>query len=375
MPTVCHAFDETADWQHRVAAGQLLDRLSAQKFDARLVTIASDSAAELHSLPGVLHRVSCIAGLNLLTAPLLKRLFEQGVDLIHAWGPSAATASASDTQRPLVVEMFDPALAVRSAKVLRSIARPTAFAVICSTQRIRRRLIENGVPPEACVVIRAGIDFAVIQKVRKSRLRAELGIDEDDFVIVLPPRATDLDAVYAAFWTGAVLNHLDGHYKIIVPGSGPEVERLQSFDDALPIASALVAPAKSVPFEQLISVADALLLPDPDDAPTTSIAWAFGAGAVVIAAATYAVTELVVNKVNGLLYKHRYGKSAAPRIAALLRERDSHRNVREAARGQAYEVFSLRRYVDQHVQVYENVLAGRPPSEGVTDPAQLEPVA
>ncbi len=372
MPTVCHVFDETADWQHRVGVNQLLDRLPNDKFRSHLASIDAKTAGDLGSLPASVEIVPRVAGINLLAAPLLRGRFDRsGADLIHAWGPSAATAARSASQQPLVVELYDPALAAQSAKILRTIIRPEGFAVICSTQWIRRRLIENGVPAENCVVIRPGIDFAAIQKMRKSPLRGELGIADDEFVIVLPePRSCD-ESSLDAFWAGALLNHLDGHYKVIVPGVTSEVERIGRFASNLPTSGTLIAPGRTVPFEHLVAIADALIVTDPGEAATTSIAWAFGAGAAVIAAATYAVTELVVTRVNGLLYKHHPGKSAASRIVALLRDRESQRKVKEAARGQAYEVFSLRRYVDQHALLYENLLAGRPPSHGITDPAQV----
>jgi glycosyltransferase involved in cell wall biosynthesis len=255
--------------------------------------------------------------------------------------------------------------------MLRTIARPEGFAVVCSTQWIRRRLIENGVPAECCVVIRPGIDFGAIQKVRKSSLRNDQGIAEDDYVVLLPEPGSRGHSHRAAFWAGSLLNHLEGRYKVIVPGTTREVERIIGFALTLPTAPTLIAPGDAIPVENLVAIADALVVPDTGDVPTTAIAWAMGAGAAVIAAASYAVTELIVSKVNGLLYKHPEGKSPALRIIPLLRDRESQRKVKEAARGQAYEVFSLRRYVDQHIQVYENLLAGVSPSKGITDPAQV----
>ena len=372
MSTVCHVFDETADWQQRVGVSQLLDRLPRDKFCLPLASIDAPAARELSGLPRPIEIVPRIAGVNLFAAPLVGRLLDRRrADLIHAWGSSAAAAARSASLRPLVVELFDPKIAVRGAKVLRTIARPEGFAVVCSTQWIRRRLIENGLPPECCVVIRPGIDFSAIQKFRKSSLRSELGIAEDDFVVLLPEPGSRGGSHLAAFWAGSLLNHLDGHYKVIVPGTTDEDDRIVRFASTLPTPPTLIAPGNTIPFEKLIAIADALVMPDTDDVSTTAVAWAMGAGAAVIAAAGYAVTELIVTRVNGLLYKHPEGKSPALRLIPLLRDRESQRKVKEAARGQAYEVFSLRRYVDQHIQVYENLLAGVSPSIGITDPAQV----
>ena len=372
MPTVCHVFDETADWQLRVGANQLFDRLPRDKYRLHFASIDAEAARELSGLQPRIEIVPRIGGVNLFAAPLLGRVFDRSrADLVHAWGSPAAAATSSASQRPLVVEPFDAEIAVHSAKLLRTIARPSGFAIVCSTQWIRRRLVENGVAPEVCVVIRPGINFGAIQKVRKSTLRSDLDIAADDFVIVLPEPASPSDSILAAFWAGSLLNRLDGHYKVIVPGTSREVDRITRFAATLPPPATLIAPGKSIPLENLVSIADALVVPDTNHVPTTAIAWAMGAGAVVIAAAGYAVTELIVTRVNGLLYKHLEGKSPALRIVPLLRDRELQRKVKEAARGQAYEVFSLRRYAEQHMKLYENLLTGKPPSTGIVDSAQV----
>jgi len=395
MTTLCHVFDESAAWEHRIASGQLLDRLSGEKFAQHLVAIDAPAKTAQRNV----QIIPRIAGLNFFAAPLRRRTFDrQEANLIHAWGPSAAACAASASQLPLVVELFDPQIAVDSAKLLRSISRPAGFAIVCGTQWVRRRLIENGVAPDVCVVIRPGVDFALLQKVRKSGLRAQLGIAPDDFVIVLPEPQRTGENHRAAFWAASLLNHLDGGYKLIVPGHSRAAERIARFAAALPTRPTLITPDipplpsgrrsavaeesrregnnvdsrnDPVPFEHLVAIADALVVPDTDEDATTAIAWSMAAGAAVIAAASYSVTELIVSKVNGLLYKQPSGKSPALRIIPLLRDRETRRKVREAARGQAYEVFSLRRYVEQHAQVYENLLSGAPASHGITDPAQV----
>jgi hypothetical protein len=56
-------------------------------------------------------------------------------------------------------------------------------------------------------------------------------------------------------------------------------------------------------------------------------------------------------------------------IARLLRDRDAQRRYVEAARGQAFEVFGLRRFAEQTMRLYENMLSGASPGEGIVDSA------
>jgi glycosyltransferase involved in cell wall biosynthesis len=124
-----------------------------------------------------------------------------------------------------------------------------------------------------------------------------------------------------------------------------------------------------MPFEELVAIADALVVAAPGDTSTTAISWAMAAGTAVIGSAVHAVAELIANKLNGLLFKIEKGETVAMPVARLLQNRDGQRKVKETARGQAYEVFGLRRFAEQHDRLYENLLTGRAPGEGITDPA------
>jgi len=105
------------------------------------------------------------------------------------------------------------------------------------------------------------------------------------------------------------------------------------------------------------------------DIATGSIAWAMAAETVVIGTATYAIAELIANNVNGMLFKQEPHRRMVPAIAPRLRQRDGHAKLKEVARGQAYEVFGVRRFVEQTMQLYENACAGVPADTRISDPA------
>ena len=119
---------------------------------------------------------------------------------------------------------------------------------------------------------------------------------------------------------------------------------------------------------------------------------------LVIGSAVHAVAELISSNLNGLLFKQTPGKSMAPGVSQRLgqalfgregsplversaevdpppiggsapADRALRAKLTETARGHAYEVFGLRRCVDQHVRLYENVIRGVSPGEGITDSA------
>jgi starch synthase len=119
----------------------------------------------------------------------------------------------------------------------------------------------------------------------------------------------------------------------------------------------------------LIAISDVMVFASESDVSSTAIAWSMAAAVPVVATAVYSTAELVANKQNGLLVKPDAPKRIAVKMAALLGDRQTLRRMAEAARGQAYEVFSLRRCVDQHARLYQNLLTGAPATENITDAA------
>lgn len=373
MPRVLHLLDETADWQHRVAITQLAARAATGELEQVFATIGpADSPA--HPAGVEITRLAAPLGMAALAAPAVQRVLREArVDLVHAWGPTAAaSARAAAAEIPLVVTVFDPGLSPREIGVLRTIARPAGFAVVCAAGRVRQRLVEQGVELEHAVLIRPAVDFAVVNAARQSGLRAELGVPEDALLIVAgdPPRAGD--GLFASLWSANMRWYLDERVRIVLPPVTRVTRELKHFSDASATPQVAIFPDARIPFEQLCAVADVLAIGDIGEIPTTAVAWAMASSTTVVAPATYAVSELIAHDVNGLLFKapaDRRRRGAA--LCSKYERMEAAPRLREAARGQAYEVFSLRRFVQQHRQLYANLLAGRSPADDIHDPASV----
>ncbi len=372
LTRICHIVDASAGWEQRVAIEQLLDRLPCDTFEQYVVATHPNARVALGPIGSEAVLILSRLGLTVLAAPRLRGfLARSAVDVIHAWGTSAALAALAACDKPIVVELFDPVAARRDVKLLRTLAESGHVTVATGCAIVRRRLIEGGFETDRTVVIRPGVDFSRINAYRRSTLRADLGVPTADTLVCLVPPVTRRGGHFEACYAVSVINHVTGRHHVIVPDRSRETRRIKRFQRGLPMRHTLVFAGDRISVEALIAVSDVLLITGGEDVPTTSIAWAMASRTAVVAAASYAVTEMVVHKVNGLLFKQTPGRSMLPSIARCLGDRATLDRVREAAHGQAYEIFGLRRYVEDHVRLYENVLDDRAAGAGIVDSAQV----
>lgn len=370
MIRIGHAVDATFAWDQRVALAQLLDRLPSDRYVQHVCTL-DEGASELAAAVGApVESLRCFRGWGASKAPSVRRFVQRHhLDILHVWGPEAAVAGVP-SGCPVVLDLHDPVRAARNVKRLRSLSESGRFAACCRAQIVRRRLVEGGVPLESTAVVRPGVDFGVVNKARRPAAREAIGADRDDFLIVTPERMCRGDGHLDACLVACMLNRTGNRMRIVLPGDAREQRRLARQIQSVPAPPTLLSPPAGTPTERLIAMADALIVVPRGDIATTAVAWAMASETLVIGTATYAVAELIATRVNGLLFKQTPGRRMVTDIAPLLRgDRSVHAKLKEAARGQAYEVFGLRRCVEQTMQVYDNLLAGKAVDCNINDPA------
>ena len=379
MTRVCHLLDDRAGFEQRVGVTQLVGHLPTEGFSLSLAATSPATSPDLiragcEAMAGTqtVDSLKLPSGLPLLSRyARVRTLAGKRFDLIHAWSAEAAVIARKTGDIPLVVTVFDPALARREVKMLRRVVRDRHFAVACGTELVRRRLIEQGVPAGLCVVLRSGVDFGLIDQARRSTLRGELGVLDNERLAIIPEPVTRGSGAFEAFWAVAFRAHLTGGFRVIVLGPSSEQKRIARFASRLPTVDPSVRPMPVAAFEELVSVCDVMITAPRGDIPTTAIAWAMAAGAAVIATEVPAVTEFVSHGRGGLLVKPQHGRSLIGALSRHLMDHAAQKKNVETARRRAIEMFDLRRYVTQYVTLYENVISGRSPGDRIADPVTV----
>ena len=371
---ILHLFDGTTPDEGLAAARELVVRLDGDRFDHQFAALdgAVAGRCKLNGTP--LHRVPRRFSHDPTVGPRLRRLVTQcDVDLLHAWGLDATitAASALPDAAPTVSTLMSPPAGPKWSRWFRAVGAAAPAAIACSAGLIHRRLIEGGVPPERCVVIRPGVDFNAIRQAKRSTTRAGLGLPADGPVLLTLPPPTRSGGHYFATWAAVVLMQRDDSLRLIVPGVSTEQRRLQRLLRSLRLLHRALFTRRTHAFATLLAVADLVVVAAVDDIATTPLAWAMAAGIPIVGTAVPSVTEFIADRHTGLLCKPEQPALLASRIRDALADRPLVAKVTDVARAQAFEVFSTRRMLDQYRQLYENVLSGEKPAHRITDAALL----
>jgi len=174
-----------------------------------------------------------------------------------------------------------------------------------------------------------------------------------------------------AVWATAMQSNLQANIQVVVPGMTRQHHRLVRSATAVGRLDAISWSSPQTPVETLVTRADILLLPVSRDISTTAIAWAMAASTLVVAGAVYATAELLAHRNNSLLIKPDSPRRMGVLAAAAMGDLDGVSELKDTARGQAYEVFGVRRCIDQHARLYDNLIAGRDPGDGIADSASV----
>lgn len=295
-------------------------------------------------------------------AASLRRIKDQ-YDIVHAWGGRALTIAALGTSAPVI---FSPSANTtrRTIGWVRAVGSYRHVETIAPTFTLRRKLVERGIPIERCHLIRPGVELPRIKRRRdkNSTLRAELNLNDDDFVLLPPGESTRASNHDHALWAATILHVLDERYKLLVWGRGPTAKRIKNFASKLgAITSVRVVEEElgcTIDFEELPAAADAALVTAIGPVATLPIAICMAAGLPIVSTTSYTVGELLEDRHNALMTGSKSHRELARRVLDLRQDASREWTIADMSRTEAYEYFSFTRFVNQYRAVYRQLAKG-----------------
>lgn len=187
-------------------------------------------------------------------------------------------------------------------------------------------------------------------------LRGELGFAEGEFVVTnvssLIPRKR-LDVTLRAFAAAEDLNH---KRVLVLIGSGPEEGALRIMGDDLGISSRLHFLGVRNDVRKILAASDVLLLSSDAEACPMVILEAMSVGLPCISTEAGAATELIHNGTTGFVVQRGGADEMSRCLNMLLRDEKLQEEMREASLLRWKEHFTLRRMVQQHVELYRELV-------------------
>jgi glycosyltransferase involved in cell wall biosynthesis len=330
------------DWATRTLIAQLL-KGGGDAFAAHAVRLAGAGVVEAARLAAQLRR-----------AP--------SVDVTHSFGQTALTAALACGGGKIVYMPVRTATAAR-ARWLRAVRHYRRLTIICPTDQSRRALVGRGLPPDDCVLIRPGVDYARVSGRRDEVLRTALGLSDDDRALLTAGEAAPGAGHEPAILAAALLRLVDRRYRALCWDRGPRAAAVRRFGRRMG-QEGLIIPAqkalgRSVEFDDLLPAADAVVCASQDGSQTLALCTALAAGVPIVAVASPATAEVLEDRHNALLVKDGRPQALARRIGDAFEDQARTEAIRQQGRGDAYEYFSLTRMLEAYRTLYANVAADK----------------
>ncbi len=273
---------------------------------------------------------------------------------IHAWGPAELIVDASSPASRII---FSPQSPMNRSwlRWIKFVMRRRRVEIVYPSATLRDSYIDCGVTTGDCQVIYPGVDLDRLCE-SDVNLRRGLGIADSDLVLLAPGESTSHSAHRSSIWSTAILHFLDERYRLLVWGRGPSVESLSRFarsgrhERVLLLAEQQLQ--RAIDFEQIIPAADAAIVSADGLAPTLPLFICMAAGLPVVAAKTPATDEFLKDNLTALIEPTSTPRRLAQRVLDLQSDPSLKRDIADAARAEAREKYSAKRFFENWQQIY-----------------------
>jgi L-malate glycosyltransferase len=231
--------------------------------------------------------------------------------------------------------------------------------VIAVGQAVRKAVIDNeGISPRRIGVIHNGVRLPVERAEPAVRLavRHELGVSEDEFLILLVARLDAIKDHATAIRALARVTATAPRTRLLIVGDGAERDQIQREIEARGLVRWVGMLGQRRDVDRLLGAADAILLTSLSEGIPVTIIEAMGYGLPVVATDVGGVREVVENGRTGLLASAGGDEELAQAILRLVSDVPLRREMGQAGRRRAEALFTEDRMHRAYAAVYEEML-------------------
>jgi glycosyltransferase involved in cell wall biosynthesis len=238
-------------------------------------------------------------------------------------------------------------------------------ALIAVSPEVRDDLVRLGVARESkFTVIRLGLDLE--QRIAappdaRERVRAELGIGQESFVVAWLGRMTEIKRVEDLMQAFADVRGRGVEAVLVLVGDGPDRAELERLTDELGVADAVCFTGFRADVGSIYCASDVVALSSANEGTPVSLIEALAAGCAVVTTAVGGVSDVVDEGRAGVLVPFGDRRAFADALGELAASPERRRELGEAGRRHVLKRYSVERLLEDVDALYRSLLAVRAP--------------
>jgi sugar transferase (PEP-CTERM/EpsH1 system associated) len=336
-------------FEHRICALRGFDQdfVRAQGFEGK-VCVAGGSSAGFQFLLGRLARIM--------------RRFRPHIVHSRNWGAIEAIPAARLAGVPVAIhsehgyEVDMLAGLPKRRRIIRRSVYAVADAVFTVTEELRAYHARQAwFSAERIRVLPNGVDTARFKRRSEEReeIRRRLGLSGDCMVLGSVGRMVPIKDHQTLLQAAENLGGRGIAVRLLLAGSGPELQRYQQFANGSAELServVFVGSTKEVP--ALLNALDIFVLPSLSEGMSNTLLEAMASSLPVVATNVGGNPELVEDGRSGWLFQPGDVSGLTAKLERLTKDPNLRQALGQAARNRAVEEFSLERMIDRYRELY-----------------------
>jgi sugar transferase (PEP-CTERM/EpsH1 system associated) len=313
----------------------------------------------------VCHELNRKSGNDVRLIFRLRELFrKRRIDIVHTrnWAAFDGVLAACLTPGITLVhgehgrDISDPEGAVRHRNFARRALAFRARKYVAVSQDLYRWLERTvHIPRRKLAFIPNGVDTDRFCPGRDLNLRAELGIDEKEFVVGAIGRLDPVKNHEGLVRAVKILSDSRHSVRLVIVGEGPNRQRLEEVIRASQLQPEPLLLGYRPEVERLYRVFDTFVLNSFAEGMSNTLLEAMASGLPIICTTVGGNPELVAGTERGVLIESNSDGALADAIAGYLKSPELRRTHGAQARDYSVQNFSISSMINRYVSLYESV--------------------
>ena len=296
---------------------------------------------------------------------LAAHIAELKPDIVHTWIFAANAYGRQAAFRAGVKHVIasercvDPWKRWHELAIDRYLARRTERIVVNSAG-VRDFYVGHGIPEDRFVTIPNGIrPTASIEPSTREEVLQELGLPSDARLIGAVNRLWPQKRIKDLIWGADLLKCVRGDTHLLIVGDGPQRWRMERYNYQMKTEDRVHFLGERDDVPRLLPHLDCLWLASSYEGQSNAIMEAMSAGVPVVTTDIPGNRDLVIHEKTGYLVTVGDRSAIARQTKVLLENPELAEQMGAAGRQRMLEEFSVKKMVERHCDLYEQVMADR----------------